>query len=237
MILPSKLADEEASQDDIYDDLPPLEKGYNDTRFYNAEDSDGEYCEFPFNSDPSRNDPSIKDKKRFTCLLCSRYFRNIHCFKLHVYWHTDCLANGTAPLSDTSEDIPILSSGEEIVTQEQDTAAECTCGTSHQLTVNDFECVYGHDFIHANQTFVENVLIALNQHKSEFESQVSEEKSGNSHTSTTGQDEEVQEVYINTGADYEAITDHYLQIDDAHICEKINNQVIYDDDNTNDKNN
>ena len=73
-----------------------------------------------------------------------------------------------------------------------------------------------------------------------FESQVSEEKSGNSHTSTTGQDEEVQEeVYINTGADYEAILDHYLQVDDAPICENINNQVIYDgdDENTNDKNN
>ena len=51
----------------------------------NAEDSDGEYSEFPFNSDHSRNDPSIKDKNRIKCLLCSRYFRNIHCFKIHVY--------------------------------------------------------------------------------------------------------------------------------------------------------
>ena len=54
------------------------------SHFYNAEDSDGEYSEFPFNSDHSRNDPSIKDKNRIKCLLCSRYFRNIHCFKLHV---------------------------------------------------------------------------------------------------------------------------------------------------------
>ena len=136
-------------------------------------------------------------------------------------------------MSDTSEDIPILSSGEEIVTQEQDTAAECTCGTSHQLTVNDFERVYGHDFIHANQTFVENFLIALNQRKSEFESQVSEEKSGNSHTFTTGQDEVQEDVDINTMADYEDILDHDLQEDDAPICENINNQVIYDADDEN----
>ena len=94
----------------------------------------------------------------------------------------------------------------------QDSAAECTGGTSHQLTVNDFEHVYGREFIHANQNYVENFLSGLNQRKSEFESQVSEEKSGNSHSSTTGQDEEVQEdVYINTMADYEGILDNYLK--------------------------
>ena len=240
MILPSKLADEEASQDYIYDYLPPLEKGCNDTRFSYAEDSDDEYSERPFNSDTSRNDPSIEDKNRLTCLVCSRYFSNIHCFNLHLLWHSDCLANtkGTAPLSDTSEDIQILSSGEQIVTQEQDSAAECTGGTSHQLTVNDFERVYGQDFINANQTYVENFLIGLNQRKSEFESQVSEEKSGNSHSSsTTGQDEEFQDdVYINTMADYEGILDNYLQVDDAPNSDNINNQVIYDteDNNTND---
>ena len=46
MILPSKLADEEASEDYIYDDLLPLEKGCNVTRFSSAEGSDGEYSDF-----------------------------------------------------------------------------------------------------------------------------------------------------------------------------------------------
>ena len=146
--------------------MPPLEKGCNATHFTYAEGSDGEYSELPFNSDTSRNDPSIEDKNRLTCILCSRYFSNIKCFKLHLLWHSDWLANpkGTTPFSDTSEDIPILSSGEEIVTEEQDSAAECTGGTSHQLTVNDFECVYGPEFIHTNQTYVENFLSRLNQH-------------------------------------------------------------------------
>ena len=51
---------------------------------------------------------------------------------------------GNPEVSDSSEDIPILSSGEEIVTEKdcmrQDGAAQVTgSGTSHQLTINDFE--------------------------------------------------------------------------------------------------
>ena len=118
MILPSKLP-YEASEDYIYEDLPPVEKGYNATRFTYAEGSDGEYSELPFNSDTSRNDPSIEDNNRLTCLLlCSRYFSNIECFTLHILWHSHSLANpkDTASFSDTSEDIPILSSGVEIIT-------------------------------------------------------------------------------------------------------------------------
>ena len=92
------------------------------------------------------------------------------------------LSNPT--VSDSSKDIPILSSGEEFVTEKdsmrQDCGAQFTgSGTSHQLTVNDFIFLYGNAFMDANHKYVEDFLTELHQRKDVFEnsSDVKEEES------------------------------------------------------------
>ena len=111
------LQDDEESQESIYDDMPALEYvcySNSDT----DEDYDVEYSQHPFNSDKDRNDASIPVNYRLTCKLCPRYFSMFKYFPLHLYWHYDLLANpqDTAKSSDSSEDIHILSSADDIVT-------------------------------------------------------------------------------------------------------------------------
>ena len=88
-------------------------------------------------------------------------------------------------VSESSEDIPILSSGEECV-REKDTSMRHVCGaqfigsgTKHELTVNDFIFPYGKGFMDANHKYVEDFLTELHQHKDVFENScdVKEEES------------------------------------------------------------
>ena len=68
-------------------------------------------------------------------------------------------------LSDTSEDIPILSSGEE-----SDYELVHICGGKivgncpvKELTLQDFICVYGKDFMAENHKYVTDFLTELHQ--------------------------------------------------------------------------
>ena len=74
-------------------------------------------------------------------------------------------------LSDTSEDIPILSSGEE---NDYELLHICEGnivgnGPLKQLTLKDFNIVYGEDFMAENQEYVTDFLTELHQRQKEFE--------------------------------------------------------------------
>ena len=98
----------------------------------------------------------------------------------HLYWHNDELKKQT--VSDSSEDIPILSSGEECV---REIHSSMICGAQFlgsgpmkELTVNEFICVYGNAFMAANHKYVDDFLTELHQRKYVFEnsSDVKEER-------------------------------------------------------------
>ena len=77
--------------------------------------------------------------------------------KTHLDWHND-LSKQEA-LSDTSEDIPILSSDEESVTELHHSIGGKIVVSSpiKELTLNDFIYVYGKDFMAENKKYVTNV--------------------------------------------------------------------------------
>ena len=106
------------SQDFIYEDLPPTVSGVRKKQFSTStpatttdSDSDVDYSEFPLSSNTSRSYQSSNGINDFTCAFCKRRFCKEQSLKTHVYWHT------TEPQeesqSETSEDVPILSSGAE----------------------------------------------------------------------------------------------------------------------------
>ena len=134
-------AEEEESQDYIYDDMPDLEYSVNKKPFTTTttdEDTDAEYSEYPFNSNTSRTNNSSNGNKVFTCLFCKRDFIKARSLITHLYWHNN--VSKQEALSDTSEDIPILSSGEESVTEIHHSSGGQIVGSSpiKELTLNDF---------------------------------------------------------------------------------------------------
>ena len=101
-------------------------------------------------------------------MICTRGFTKAGSLKTHLDWHND-LSKQEA-LSDTSEDIPILSSGEESVTELHHSSGGQIVGSSpiKELTLNDFICVYGNDFMAENHKYVTKFLTEL-QRKNKFE--------------------------------------------------------------------
>ena len=151
--------------------MPDLEYSVNKKPITTTtdEDTDAEYSEYPFHSNTSRTNDSSNGNKLFKCLLCTRDFTKAGSLKTHLDWHND-LSKQEA-LSDTSEDIPILSSGEETVTELHHSSGGQIVGSSpiKELTLNDFICVYGNDFMAENHKYVTDFLTELHQRKNMFE--------------------------------------------------------------------
>ena len=101
--------------------MPDLEYSVNKKQFTTTtttttttdEDTDADYSEYPLHSKTSRTNDSSNGNKVFTCLFCMRDFIKSQSLITHLYWHTN--VSKQEALSDTSEDIPIISSGEESV--------------------------------------------------------------------------------------------------------------------------
>ena len=104
------------SQDFIYEDMPPTVSGVKKKQFSTPasttdSDCDADYSELPFHSNTSRSHNSSNGKNDYTCVFCNRSFLKLETWKTHVYWHTQ--EPKEEAQSETSEDIPILSSGAE----------------------------------------------------------------------------------------------------------------------------
>ena len=166
-ILHRLTAEEEESQDYIYDDMPDLEYSVNKKEFTTTtdEDTDADYSEYPLHSNTSRTNDSSNGKKRFKCKLCTRPFNKAGSLIQHLYWHDD--ESKQQAVSDSSEDIPILSSGEETVTEIHHSSGGQIVGSSpiKELTLNNFISVYGNAFIAANHKYVTDFLTELHKRK------------------------------------------------------------------------
>ena len=87
-------------------------------------------------------------------MLCTRDFTKAGSLITHLYWHDD--ESKQQALSDSSEDIPILSSGEESVTEIHHSSGGQIVGSSpiKELTVNDFISLYGNNFMAENNKYL-----------------------------------------------------------------------------------
>ena len=144
------------SQDFIYKDMLPTVSGVKKKQFSTPasttdSDCDADYSELPFNSNTSRSHNSSNGKNDYTCVFCNRSFLKLETWKTHVYWHTQ--EPKEEAQSETSEDIPILSSG-----AENDYELFHICdgnkvgnGPLKQLNLKDFTIVYGEDFMGCKQ--------------------------------------------------------------------------------------
>ena len=141
-------AEELESEDNIYEDMPDLEDSVNKKPFTcttsTDEDSDVEYSEHPFNSKTSTTNDSSNGNNDLS---------------------------KQEALSESSEDVPILSSDEE-----SDYELHHSIGGKiyvsrpiKELTLIDFICVYGKDFMAENQKYVTKCLTELQQCKNKFE--------------------------------------------------------------------
>ena len=180
-VLPSRLCEyrkrltpaEIISQDFIYEDVAPTVSGvrrkqYCTTATTTDSDSDVDYTEFPLNS---KNHKLSNGQNDFTCLICKKRFCKVESLKTHVYWHA--MEPQEEPQSDTSEDVPILSSG-----SENDCDYELfRVSRGHivgnapvpYLKLKDFIAVYGEENMERNQEYVTDFLNELHQRQNELE--------------------------------------------------------------------
>ena len=147
--------------------MPDLEYSVNKKEFTTTtdEDTDADYSEYPLHSNTSRTNDSSNGKKRFKCKLCTRPFNKAGSLIQHLYWHDD--ESKQQAVSDSSEDIPILSSGEETVTEIHHSSGGQIVGSSpiKEQTLNYFISVYGNAFIAANHKYVTDFLTELHKRK------------------------------------------------------------------------
>ena len=154
--------------------MPPTVSGVRKKQFSTParttdSDSDVDYSELPLTSNTSRSHKSSNGINDFTCVICKRRSFKEQSLKTHVYWHT--MEPQEESQSETSEDVPILSSG-----AENDYELFHICdgnivgnGPLKQLNLRDFNVVYGEEFMERNQEYVTDFLNELHQCQNEFE--------------------------------------------------------------------
>ena len=156
--------------------MPQLEYSVNNKPFTTTtttdEDSDVEYSEHPFNSNTSKTNDSSNGNNIVRCFICTRGFTKAGSLKPHLDWHNDF--SKQEALSDSSEDVPILSSDEESVTELHHSIGGKIVVSSpiKELTLKDYSYVYGKDFMAENQNYVTTFLTELHQRKNKFENRV-----------------------------------------------------------------